>query len=83
MSDAPVRYAKSGDVHIAYRTLGDGPNDLVFVGGSFTNLDALWRSPSPALLRELGRLLPQFEDRGARELKGIPGEWRLYSVTQS
>jgi class 3 adenylate cyclase len=25
----------------------------------------------------------EFEDRGARELKGIPGEWRLYSVTQS
>jgi hypothetical protein len=22
----------------------------------------------------------QFEDRGANELKGIPGEWRLYSV---
>jgi hypothetical protein len=22
----------------------------------------------------------QFEDRGARELKGIPGEWRIYSV---
>ena len=21
-----------------------------------------------------------FEDRGARELKGVPGEWRLYSV---
>jgi len=45
VSDAPVRYAKSGDVHIAYRTLGDGPNDLVFVGGSFTNLDALWAIP--------------------------------------
>jgi pimeloyl-ACP methyl ester carboxylesterase len=25
----------------------------------------------------------EFEDRGARELKGIPGEWRLYAVTQS
>ena len=22
----------------------------------------------------------EFEDRGARELKGVPGEWRLYSV---
>ena len=21
-----------------------------------------------------------FQDRGSRELKGIPGEWRLYSV---
>jgi class 3 adenylate cyclase len=22
----------------------------------------------------------RFEDRGARELKGIPGDWRLYAV---
>jgi hypothetical protein len=25
----------------------------------------------------------EFEDRGTRELKGIPGEWRLYAVSQS
>ena len=24
-----------------------------------------------------------FEDRGARELKGVPGEWELYAVTQA
>jgi class 3 adenylate cyclase len=23
----------------------------------------------------------EFEDRGAHELKGVPGEWRLYAVT--
>ena len=28
-----TRYAKSGDVHIAYQVLGDGPVDLVFVPG--------------------------------------------------
>jgi hypothetical protein len=22
----------------------------------------------------------EFEDRGAHELKGVPGEWRLYAV---
>ena len=22
----------------------------------------------------------EFEDRGSRELKGVPGEWRLYAV---
>jgi class 3 adenylate cyclase len=22
----------------------------------------------------------EFDDRGAHELKGVPGEWRLYSV---
>ena len=25
----------------------------------------------------------EFDDRGPHELKGIPGEWRLYSVRQS
>jgi class 3 adenylate cyclase len=25
----------------------------------------------------------EFEDRGARELKGVPGEWRLYSVVDA
>jgi hypothetical protein len=28
-----TRYARSGDVHVAYQTLGDGPGDLVFVAG--------------------------------------------------
>jgi class 3 adenylate cyclase len=23
----------------------------------------------------------EFEDRGAHELRGVPGEWRLYAVT--
>jgi class 3 adenylate cyclase len=25
----------------------------------------------------------EFEDRGAHELKGVPGEWRLYAVSQA
>jgi hypothetical protein len=34
MPDTPTtKYAKSGDVHIAYQVVGDGPNDLVFVPG--------------------------------------------------
>ena len=28
-----TRYARSGDVNIAYQVLGDGPRDLVFVMG--------------------------------------------------
>lgn len=26
-----TRYAKSGDLHIAYRVAGDGPVDIVYV----------------------------------------------------
>ena len=29
-----TKYAKSGDVHIAYQVFGEGPVDLVFVAGS-------------------------------------------------
>ena len=42
MSAPPIRYAANGDIHLAYRTLGDGPVDLVFVAGAMTNLDVLW-----------------------------------------
>lgn len=30
-----TRYAKTGDLHIAYQVLGDGPVDLVFVPGEW------------------------------------------------
>jgi class 3 adenylate cyclase len=40
-----IRYARSGEVEIAYRTLGAGPLTLVFVAGSFTNLEVMWEHP--------------------------------------
>ncbi len=44
MEDAlpPIRYARSGDVEIAYMTIGSGPVDLVLVMGWLTNLEAYW-----------------------------------------
>ncbi len=36
---SPVHYAKNGDVHIAYRVLGAGPIDLLFVPIWTSNLD--------------------------------------------
>jgi pimeloyl-ACP methyl ester carboxylesterase len=41
----PVHYAVSGDVHIAYCVVGDGPIDLVVVGGFITHLGVLWDEP--------------------------------------
>jgi len=35
-------YARSGDIHIAYQVVGDGPLDLVFVPGVLSHLDLLW-----------------------------------------
>ena len=47
MEDAfpEVRYARSGDVHIAYQVLGEGDVDLVFVMGWLTNLETYWELP--------------------------------------
>jgi pimeloyl-ACP methyl ester carboxylesterase len=40
-----VRYARSGDVHLAYQVLGQGDVDLVFVMGWLTNLETYWDLP--------------------------------------
>lgn len=42
MEPPETRYAKSGDVHIAYQVIGNGPLDLVFVPGFVSNLDFNW-----------------------------------------
>ena len=44
---APVaRYAKSGDLHIAYAVAGDGPIDLVWVPPWISQVEYLWAEPS-------------------------------------
>jgi class 3 adenylate cyclase/pimeloyl-ACP methyl ester carboxylesterase len=40
-----VRYARNGDVHLAYRVLGEGEISLVIVPGWISNVD-LWDDPS-------------------------------------
>ena len=37
----PVKYAKSGDVHIAYQVIGDAPVDLVLAPGAVSHLDVM------------------------------------------
>ncbi len=49
-----TRYAKSGDVHVAYQVFGDGPVDLVLVPGFVSHIDNYWDEPSCA--RWLNRL---------------------------
>src|SRR5216684_5801211 len=41
----PVRYAKSGDVHIAYRIFGEGPRDIVLIPGTLSHVELLWEVP--------------------------------------
>src|SRR5947209_7028822 len=46
MEPSPIRYTRAaGDVHIAYRTLGEGPSDLVFASGAISNVELDWEEP--------------------------------------
>ena len=37
-----IQYARSGDFHVAYQVLGDGPIDLLLSPGWVTHLDLAW-----------------------------------------
>ena len=46
MTAAPkTRYARSGDVNIAYQIAGEGPIDLVYVPGWVSNIETAWEDP--------------------------------------
>lgn len=70
-----VRYAKSGDVHIAYRTVGEGSIDLVVVPGWVTHLDASFDEPRAAnfieRLASFSRLI-LFDKRGTGLSDPVP-----------
>ena len=40
-----TRYARSGDIRIAYQVVGSGGLDLVWVPGFVTNLELAWEDP--------------------------------------
>jgi class 3 adenylate cyclase/pimeloyl-ACP methyl ester carboxylesterase len=40
-----VRYARSGELSIAYAVHGSGPIDIVYVPGFISNLDLMWELP--------------------------------------
>ncbi len=64
---ASTRYARSGDVNIAYQVLGDGPRDLVYVPGWVSNVEVMWEDPGLArFLRRLASFsrLITFDKRG-------------------
>jgi pimeloyl-ACP methyl ester carboxylesterase len=62
-----TRYAKSGDVNIAYQVVGDGPRDLILVLGWMSNIEVFWDEPAVArFLRRLASFsrLILFDKRG-------------------
>jgi class 3 adenylate cyclase len=70
-----TRYARSGDVNIAYQVIGEGPFDLVYVPGWVTNLEYGWESPLVARyyqrLASFSRLI-LFDKRGTGLSDRVP-----------
>ena len=67
MSTAPVQYARSGDVNIAYQVNGTGPFDLVLIHGFFSHLEIDWELPASRYVNDrigsFARLI-RFDKRG-------------------
>jgi pimeloyl-ACP methyl ester carboxylesterase len=73
-----VRYARSGDVSIAYQVIGDGPFDLVWTPGALSHLELRWADAAVArfyrALSSFSRLIT-FDKRGtglSNRVSGIP-----------
>jgi class 3 adenylate cyclase len=70
-----TRFARIGDVHIAYQVVGDGPIDILFVDTWVHHVEAVWDFPDFArLLRRLasfGRLI-HFDRRGTGLSDPVP-----------
>ncbi|MDX8441146.1 alpha/beta fold hydrolase [Mesorhizobium australafricanum] len=67
MRPIETRYARSGDVRIAYQVIGQGSFDLVFVPGFISNLDLHWEDEGYSrLLKRLSAFsrLILFDKRG-------------------
>ncbi|MGZ5474339.1 MAG: alpha/beta fold hydrolase [Thermoanaerobaculia bacterium] len=74
-SERVTRYARSGNVNIAYQVIGDGPIDLVFVMGWVSHLEMFWEEPSFArFLRRLASFsrLILFDKRGTGLSDAVP-----------
>lgn len=76
MNDIPeTRYARSGDFHIAYQVVGNGPLDVVFVPGFVSHVEHAWDEPRLAYfyrrLASFSRLI-LFDKRGTGMSDPVP-----------
>jgi class 3 adenylate cyclase/pimeloyl-ACP methyl ester carboxylesterase len=63
-----TKYARSGDLHIAYQVVGEGPVDLLWVPTWIWQIEHVWEEPTTAaMLRRLSSLARfiTFDRRGA------------------
>lgn len=76
VTDTPeTRYAHSGDVHIPYQILGDGPFDLIYVPNFYSHLEIGWEDQGIRTLCErlasFSRLI-RFDKRGTGLSDRVP-----------
>lgn len=75
-----VKFARSGDVNVAYRVIGEGDIDLVYVQGAYTHLGIDWELPQfrryCERLAEFTRLI-LFDKRGMGMSERVPGATTL------
>jgi pimeloyl-ACP methyl ester carboxylesterase len=70
-----TRYARSGDVHIAYQAFGAGDLDLVIVNGYVTHVELVWQAePIARWLEALGSFarVITFDRRGSGMSDPVP-----------
>lgn len=75
-----VRFARSGDVDVAYHVVGDGPVDIVYVQGAWSHLQVNWELPAfrrfCERLADFGRVI-LFDKRGMGMSDRVPGATSL------
>jgi pimeloyl-ACP methyl ester carboxylesterase len=78
MADTPTtRFARNGDVHLAYQVVGDGPVDLLFVDDWVHHVELVWEVAEYArFLRRLSGFarLIHFDRRGTGLSDPVPPE---------
>ena len=79
-----TRYARSGDVSVAYQVVGSGPVDIVFAPGFISHVELAWEDPlwAPHYERHasFGRLM-LFDKRGTGLSDPVPGAATLEERT--
>jgi class 3 adenylate cyclase len=75
-----TRYAKAGDIHIAYQVFGEGPIDIVLATEFWHSIEVMWDQPDLAAFLErmgsFGRVIA-FDQRGS----GVSDPVSLQEVT--
>lgn len=68
-----TQYVNIGDGDVTYQILGESPRDLLFCSALGGHVDLVWQIPQAA---EFFQKVATFR----RDLRGVPGTWKLFAV---